>query len=79
MMDGQGKSDGPIVPTKSPNKAGRAAAEAMEGRGSASRNRAKTTQPGHSAGYLRKVDWPVCVKPANASFDARTARKSLVR
>jgi RNA-directed DNA polymerase len=33
MMNGPGKSDRPIVPMKSPNKAGRPAAEAMEGRG----------------------------------------------
>jgi retron-type reverse transcriptase len=33
MMYGQGKSDSPIVPMKSPNKAALAAAEAMEGRG----------------------------------------------
>jgi RNA-directed DNA polymerase len=38
MTHGQGKSDGPVVPTKSPNNAGRAVAEAMEGRGPASRN-----------------------------------------
>jgi group II intron reverse transcriptase/maturase len=37
-MDEQGKSDGPVVPTKSPNKAAPAAAEAMEGRGPADRN-----------------------------------------
>jgi RNA-directed DNA polymerase len=35
MMHGQGKSDGPVVPTKSPNNAGTSAAEVMEGRGSA--------------------------------------------
>lgn len=32
-MDGRGKSDGPVVPGKLPNKAGRPAAEAVEGRG----------------------------------------------
>src|SRR5207247_10176397 len=32
-VDGGGKSDRPIVPTKSPNKAGRPEAEAAEGRG----------------------------------------------
>jgi hypothetical protein len=35
MMDGQGKSDSPIVPMKSPNNAALAAAEATEGRGGA--------------------------------------------
>jgi group II intron reverse transcriptase/maturase len=38
MMNGQGKSDSPIVPVKSPNKAARAATEAMEGRGGAKGN-----------------------------------------
>jgi len=33
MMHGGGKSDSPIVPVKPPNKAARAAAEAVEGRG----------------------------------------------
>jgi hypothetical protein len=32
MMNGRGKSDRSIVPRKSPNKAGRSAAEVMEGR-----------------------------------------------
>ena len=38
MMYDQGKSDPPIVPGKSPNKAGRPAAEAMEGMGGAKGN-----------------------------------------
>jgi len=38
MMYEDGKSDGPVVPTKSPNKAARGAAEVMEGRGSAKGN-----------------------------------------
>ena len=38
MMYGQGKSDSPIVPMKSPNNAAPAAAEAMEGRGGAKGN-----------------------------------------
>ena len=38
MMYGQGKSDSPIVPMKSPNNAALAAAEAMEGRGGAKGN-----------------------------------------
>src|SRR2546422_8139192 len=33
VMNGRGKSDGPVVPGKPPNKAGRPAAEAVEGRG----------------------------------------------
>jgi RNA-directed DNA polymerase len=38
VMDGRGKSDGPVLPTKSSNKAGIPVAEAMEGRGSAKGN-----------------------------------------
>jgi RNA-directed DNA polymerase len=38
MMDGQEKSDRPIVPAKAANKAGRPAAEPVEGRGLAKRN-----------------------------------------
>jgi hypothetical protein len=37
-MNGPGKSDRPVVPAKSPNKAGRPAAEAMKGRGLAKGN-----------------------------------------
>jgi len=38
MMNGHGKSHSPIVPTKSPNKAGETAAEGVEGRGLAKGN-----------------------------------------
>lgn len=38
MMHGRGKSDGPVVPTKPPNNAAKAAAEAVEGRGPAKGN-----------------------------------------
>ena len=38
MMHGQGKSDGPIVPGKPPNKPAGAGAEGVEGRGSAEGN-----------------------------------------
>src|SRR5256886_5391167 len=37
-MNGQGQSDRPVVPTKSPNNAGGSAAEGMEGRGLAKGN-----------------------------------------
>src|SRR6266446_4032769 len=37
-MNGQGQSDRPVVPAKFPNKAGRPAAEGMEGRGLAKGN-----------------------------------------
>src|SRR5437899_11689578 len=38
MMDGRGKSDSPVVPEKSPNKAGQSVAEGTEGRGLAKGN-----------------------------------------
>src|SRR5712664_1722868 len=38
MTNGPGKSDSPVVPEKSPNKAGQPAAEGMEGRGLAKGN-----------------------------------------
>jgi RNA-directed DNA polymerase len=38
MTNGLGKSDSPVVPEKSPNKAGQLAAEGMEGRGLAKGN-----------------------------------------
>jgi RNA-directed DNA polymerase len=38
MTNGPGKSDSPVVPEKSPNNAGRPAAEGMEGRGLAKGN-----------------------------------------
>src|ERR1035438_4062814 len=38
MMNGQGKSDRPEVPEKSPNSAGQPGAEGMEGRGLAKGN-----------------------------------------
>ena len=50
-MNGHGKSDGPVVPAKQPNKpAVVAGAEAVEGRGPAKGNTASETRPGRSAG-----------------------------
>src|SRR5215210_3103715 len=49
-MHDRGESDGPVVPAKPPNKAGRPVAEAVEGRGSAEGNAASKTRSGHSAG-----------------------------
>jgi len=45
MMDGQGKSDGPVVPAKPSNKAGQPAAEGAEGRGPAKGNPPRQTTP----------------------------------
>src|SRR5260370_42343968 len=44
-MNGQRKSDSPIVPLKSPNKAGQPAAEEMEGRGLAKGNLSPQNAP----------------------------------
>jgi group II intron reverse transcriptase/maturase len=45
MMNGQGKSDRSIVPTKPPNKARTAATEVVEGRGLAKRNMGQQNAP----------------------------------
>ena len=49
-MNEGGKSDDLVVPAKPPNNAASAAAEAVEGRGSAKGNTAGKTRPGHRAG-----------------------------
>jgi hypothetical protein len=57
-MNEPGKSDKPVVPAKSPNKAGGAplATEGMEGRGLAKEKRCQRSRPmGHSA-QCRKAD-----------------------
>jgi RNA-directed DNA polymerase len=50
VMDDRGKSDGSVVPAKSPNNTGLLVAEAVEGRGPAEGNAASKTRAGHSAG-----------------------------
>lgn len=51
MMNERGKSDGPVVPTKPPNKpAVMAGAEVVEGRGPAEGNTGSESRPGRSAG-----------------------------
>ena len=45
MMDGQGQSDRPVVPAKSPNNADASAAEGMEGRGLAKGNPSQQHAP----------------------------------
>ena len=49
-MDEHEKSDSPVVPTNSPNKATTVAAEVGEERGLAEGNTDSTTRPGHRAG-----------------------------
>src|SRR6202163_2027229 len=54
MTNGPGKSDSPVVPEKSPNKAGQPAAEGMEGRG-----RAKGNLPQQNASRIQsRTDAP---------------------
>ena len=50
-MAERGKSDGPVVPAKPPNKAARVVAEVVEERGPAKGNTASSTHPGRSAGH----------------------------
>src|SRR3990172_747790 len=45
MMHGQGQSDRPVVPTKSPNTPGEPGAEGMEGRGLAKGNPSQQNAP----------------------------------
>ena len=63
MMNERGKSDRPVVPVKSSNKAGQPAAEGMEGRGlakgnpqqqNASRTQSRTTRPVRWSGYVKQ-------------------------
>jgi RNA-directed DNA polymerase len=49
-MDERQKSDRPVLPVKPPNKAARAAAEVVEGRGLREGNAAGKTRPGPRAG-----------------------------
>ena len=58
-MNGHGKSDRPIVPTKSPNRAGQPAAEGAEGRGLAKGNlrRQNTLRSPNRAGVHSALEW----------------------
>jgi RNA-directed DNA polymerase len=49
-MNERGKSDGPVLPAKPPNKPGLPGAEVVEGRGPAVGSTASETRPGRSAG-----------------------------
>jgi RNA-directed DNA polymerase len=50
VMNERGQSDSPVVPSKSPNNAARAVAEAAEGSGLAKGNATSKTRPGCKAG-----------------------------
>ena len=81
-MDDRGKSDGPVVPAKSPNNTGLLVAEVVEGRGPAEGNAASKTRPGLRAGHdasnaLDRVRQRA--RQLNARCDARTRGRSPVR
>ena len=65
-MNDHGKSDGPVLPAKPPNKPGLPGAEVVEGRGPAKGSTASETRPGRSAGQgvssdLDRVRQVACV------------------
>ena len=63
MMNEQGKSDGAVVPAKSPNKAGKQpAAEGMEGSALAKGNSSEQNTAGYKAGKGCKTRWDGYVK-----------------
>jgi hypothetical protein len=86
-MNGPGKSDRPVVPTKRSNKAGKPGAEVVEGRGlvegntdkqHASRTQSRTHDVPSALDRVREAarirhDWP------DERFDVRTRGRSPVR
>jgi hypothetical protein len=56
------KSDGLVVPMKSPNDAGSPAKEVAEGRSPTKGTRESKTRSGHRAGSARSVRSTVCAK-----------------
>jgi RNA-directed DNA polymerase len=82
-MNGNGQSDGLVVPANPPDKAARAAAEAGEERRPAKGNTASETRPGRSAGSgvsseLDRVR-QVAVRDKDARFTALLHHVSLIR
>jgi len=70
-MDDRRKSDGPVVPAKPPNNAGRPAAEVVEERGPAKGNATSETRPGRSAGLSVSSDLDRVRQVARKDKDAR--------
>ena len=70
-MHDRRKSDGPVVPAKPPNKAGRPAAEVVEGRGPAKGNATSETRPGRGAGEGVSSDLDRVRQVARKDKDAR--------
>jgi RNA-directed DNA polymerase len=71
VMDGRGKSDRPVVPAISLNKAGELVAEAGEERGLAKGNAASETRPGRSAGLSVSRDLDRVREAARRDGNAR--------
>jgi RNA-directed DNA polymerase len=71
LMDERRKSDGPVVPAKPPNNAGRPVAEVVEERGSAKGNVASETRPGRRAGLSVSSDLDRVRQVARKDKEAR--------
>jgi group II intron reverse transcriptase/maturase len=70
-MHDRRKSDGPVVPAKPSNKAGRPAAEVVEERGPAKGNATSETRPGRGAGESVSSDLDRVRQVARKDKDAR--------
>jgi RNA-directed DNA polymerase len=70
-MHDRRKSDGPVVPAKPPNNAGRPAAEVVEGRGPAKGNATSETRLGRRAGLSVSSDLDRVRQVARKDKDAR--------
>jgi RNA-directed DNA polymerase len=70
-MHDRRKSDGPVVPAKPSNNAGRSAAEVVEGRGPAKGNATSETRPGRRAGLSVSNDLDRVRQAARKDKDAR--------
>jgi retron-type reverse transcriptase len=70
-MHDRRKSDGPVVPAKPSNKAGRPVAEVVEGRGPAKGNATSETRPGRGAGEGVSSDLDRVRQVARKDKDAR--------
>ncbi len=70
-MNERGKSDGPVVPAKPPNKPEQSGAEVVEGRGPVKGNTASETRAGHRAGQRASSDLERVRRVAQQDRDGR--------
>jgi len=70
-MNERGKSDGPVVPAKLPNKPEQSGAEAVEGRGPVEGNTARETRAGRRAGPCASSDLERVRRVAQQDRDGR--------